>query len=86
MKWNQAVDKKGNVQKYGMVSDCGKYRIAKAFVQGVADYMVWFEWECLGHFPTSKEAGATASAHQAEAKLNKAPPGVVEKAEWFCEG
>lgn len=49
MNWKKSSD-------YSIASDCGKWHIAKSFVEGVECYMVWENKDIVGIFKTGKEA------------------------------
>lgn len=57
MKWKQAIcPKSQKPQQYGIVSECGRFHIAKASVMGTWKYTLWDGHKIVGTWDTAEGA------------------------------
>lgn len=57
MKWKQAIcPKSQKPQEYGIVSQCGRFHIAKALVDGEPKYTLWDDRTIVGTWDTAEGA------------------------------
>lgn len=62
MKWNYATRPNGERETYGLISECGQYRIAKAIVRGEAVYSLYNGTEWIGRYASANDAKKEAQS------------------------
>lgn len=65
MKWRIPLCPKSKTQQHwGRVSDCARFNVAKALIDGQPDYMLYDREKIIGHWPTFEEAQKRAEEIQ----------------------
>ena len=79
MKFAKAVEKDGRVSEYAIVSDCGRYSVAKTHHSERVIYAAWLRGQPPTHladFDNAADAKARCALHLSESAEQKTPPKV----------